>query len=64
MKTHEKVIKALHYGQQSPSEISVNSLLPATEVVSSLRKLQNEGMVAYETDRDGRRVYYLTGVGI
>lgn len=64
MKTHEKVIKALHHGQQSPSEISVNSLLPATEVVSSLRKLQNEGMVAYETDRDGRRVYYLTGVGI
>ena len=64
MKTHEKVIKVLKDGQQSPSEISVNSLLPATEVVSSLRKLQNEGMVAYETDRDGRRVYYLTGVGI
>ena len=64
MKTHEKVINVLKDGQQSPSEISVNSLLPATEVVSSLRKLQNEGMVAYETDRDGRRVYYLTGVGI
>ena len=64
MKTHEKVIKVLKDGQQSFSEISVNSLIPATEVVSSLRKLQNEGMVAYETDRDGRRVYYLTGVGI
>jgi predicted transcriptional regulator len=64
VKTHEKVINVLKDGQQSPSEISVNSLLPATEVVSSLRKLQNEGMVAYETDRDGRRVYYLTGVGI
>ena len=64
MKTHEKVINVLKDGQQSPSEISVNSLLPATEVVSSLRKLQNEGMVAYEADRDGRRVYYLTGVGI
>ena len=64
MKTYEKVIEALKDGQQSPSEISVNALLPATQVVSSLRTLQNKGMVAYHTDTDGRRVFYLTGVGV
>jgi len=63
MKTHEKVIEALKDGQQTPSQISVNALVPAGQVSSTLRTLQNKGMVAYAME-DGRRVYYLTGVGI
>jgi len=63
MKTHEKVIEALKNGQQTPSQISVNALVPAGQVSSALRTLQDRGMVAYAME-DGRRVYYLTGVGI
>jgi sugar-specific transcriptional regulator TrmB len=63
VKTHEKVIEALKDGQQTPSQISVNALVPAGQVSSTLRTLQNKGMVAYAME-DGRRVYYLTGVGI
>jgi sugar-specific transcriptional regulator TrmB len=63
VKTHEKVIEALKNGQQTPSQISVNALVPAGQVSSALRTLQDRGMVAYEVE-DGRRVYYLTGVGV
>lgn len=63
MKTHEKVIEALKNGQQTPSQISVNALVPAGQVSSALRTLQDRGMVAYGME-DGRRVFYLTGVGI
>ena len=63
MKTHEKVIEALKNGQQTPSQISVNALVPAGQVSSTLRTLQDRGMVAYAME-DGRRVYHLTGVGI
>lgn len=61
MKTHEKVIEALKDGEQSPSQISTNALIPATQVISSLRTLQNKGMVAWQVDQDGRRIYHLTG---
>lgn len=64
VKTHEKVIEALKDGQQSPSEISVNALVPTGQVSSALRTLQNKGIVAFHEEQDGRRVYYLTGVGI
>jgi predicted transcriptional regulator len=64
MKTYEKVIEALKDGEQSPSQISTNALIPATQVISSLRTLQNKGMVAWQVDHDGRRIYHLTGVGI
>jgi sugar-specific transcriptional regulator TrmB len=63
MKTHEKVIEALKNGQQTPSQISVNALVPAGQVSSALRTLQDRGMVAYSVE-DGRKVYYLTGVGV
>ena len=63
MRTHEKVIEALKDGEQSASEISVNALVPTSQVSSALRTLQNKGMVAWQEDQ-GRRVYSLTGVGI
>ncbi len=63
MKTHEKVIDALKDGEQSASEISVNALVPASQVSSALRTLQNKGMVAWQED-NGRRVFHLTGVGL
>ena len=63
MKTHEKVIEALKDGQQTRAQISVNALIPASQVSSTLRTLQNKGMVAYGME-NGRRVYYLTGVGV
>jgi predicted transcriptional regulator len=64
MKTHEKVIEALKDGEQSASEISVNALVPSSQVSSALRTLQNRGVVAWQVDQDGRRIYHLTGVGI
>jgi sugar-specific transcriptional regulator TrmB len=64
MKTHEKVIEALKDGEQSPSQISTNALIPATQVISSLRTLQNKGMVEWQVDHDGRRIYRLTGAGL
>jgi DNA-binding IclR family transcriptional regulator len=63
MKTYEKVIEALRDGQQTPEEVAINSMLPASQVSSTLRTLQNKGMVAFVTDQ-GRRFYYLTGVGL
>jgi DNA-binding IclR family transcriptional regulator len=63
MKTYEKVIEALRDGEQSPEEIAVNAMLPAPQVSSSLRTLQNRGMVDWQEDQ-GRRVYRLTGVGL
>ncbi len=63
MKTYEKVIEALKDGEQSVSEISVNALVPSSQVSSALRTLQNKGIVAWQEDQ-GRRVYHLTGVGI
>jgi DNA-binding IclR family transcriptional regulator len=63
MKTYEKVIEALKDGPQSPSEISVNALVPAGQVSSALRTLQSKGMVGREED-NGRTIYHLTGVGL
>jgi DNA-binding IclR family transcriptional regulator len=63
MKTYERVIEALKDGEQSASEISVNALVPASQVSSALRTLQNKGVVGWQEDQ-GRRVYHLTGVGL
>ena len=63
MKTYEKVIEALKDGEQSPEEIAVNAMLPASHVSSTLRLLHNRGMVDWQEDQ-GRRIYRLTGVGI
>ncbi len=60
MKTYERVIEALKDGPQSPTEISVNALVPASQVTSALRTLENKGMVGREQD-NGRTIYYLTG---
>lgn len=63
MKTYEKVIEALRDGEQSPEEVAISAMLSGPQVSSALRALQHKGMVAYQTDQ-GRRVYYLTGVGL
>jgi len=60
MKTHEKVIEALKDGQQTKEEISVNALLPASQVSSAVQVLQNRGVVGYLMYQ-GRKFYYLTG---
>jgi ABC-type phosphate/phosphonate transport system substrate-binding protein len=63
VKTYEKVIEALKNGQQTRAQISVNALVPASQVTGALRTLQSKGVVGYTVD-EGRTFFYLTGVGI